>query len=350
VYASFTETRCRWVYRKDASMNRLRSSLALLCGCLALSGCSKFDLRKGIPWIPGEDGELERPMKIVAVWTDTIMSQGEEKPVRGFGGRLMFYAREDAKPVKVEGSLVVYGFDETNRDPRNVRPERKWVFSEEEFAKHHSESKIGHSYSVWLPWDRIGGPQAEISLVARFTPKEGGMVVGEQQTILLPGAAVPKTAPLARSGSREAPSSAAGLTTPTIQQATFVDVPPQSPVRTASEERHAAMRKEPERMTTTTIPISAGPGNRFPVSTGVVPPLMPAAAPHAAKPVSSQETVAWAQPSLPVGQSPTHFGPGRHRPLGAPIARLDRDHGPWRPNHAAPPSAAQATHRSAPAP
>src|SRR5688572_20744600 len=108
------------------TMVRFACRLMPLVACLMLAGCSYFDLRKNIPWMPGEDGELERPMKIVAAWTDTIMSHSEERPVRGFGGRLMFYAREDSKPVKVKGSLVVYAFDETGRDPRNVKPDRKF--------------------------------------------------------------------------------------------------------------------------------------------------------------------------------------------------------------------------------
>lgn len=332
-------------------MTSIRSIHLLLSACLllGLAGCSKFDLRKGIPWMPGGDGELERPMKIEAVWTDTVMSQAEETPVRGFGGRLMFYAREDAKPVEVKGSLVVYAFDETDRDPRNVRPERKYVFSEEEFAKHHSESKIGHSYSVWLPWDRIGGTQAEISLVVRFTPKEGGMIASAQQTVLLPGAAAAdKAGPLAN----QPTAASAARPSTAIQQATYVEAPPQSALRDESAARRQATRgqsNEPERMTTTTIPISAGPGNRFPIATSAVAAAPAVGAPSAR--VNSPETAArGAQPAAPVVQSSAHFGPGRRRPLGAPIAPLDRDHGPWRPTHAGPPSAAGASRQSAPGP
>ena len=87
----------------------------LIAGLLSLSGCAQFDMRKAIPWTKGGDGELEQPMKVVCVWTDTIMSHASEVPRRGFGGRLMFYADEEGKPVKVTGSLTVYAFDETDR-------------------------------------------------------------------------------------------------------------------------------------------------------------------------------------------------------------------------------------------
>ena len=55
--------------------------------------------------------------------------------------------------MKGRGSLVVYAFDETDRDPANMKPDRKFVFTQEQFEKHYSKSTLGHSYSVWLPWD-----------------------------------------------------------------------------------------------------------------------------------------------------------------------------------------------------
>ena len=82
---------------------------------------------------------------------------------------------------------MVYAFDEDGRDPSNAKPDRKYVFTKEQFAKHYSKSNIGHSYSVWIPWDEVGGPQKQISLIVRFTPDKGDVVVGEQTRHLLPG-------------------------------------------------------------------------------------------------------------------------------------------------------------------
>ena len=108
-------------------------------------------------------------------------------PARGFGGRLTFYDSKADKPVKVDGTLVVYVFDEEGRDPGNAKPDRKYVFSKEDWERHYSKSELGHSYSVWLPWDEVGGPQKEISLIVRFTPSTGPTIVGEQARQVLPG-------------------------------------------------------------------------------------------------------------------------------------------------------------------
>ena len=59
-------------------------------------------------------------------WSDTILTQTGHPPIRGFGGRLMFYEGKSEEPIKVDGTLVVYAFDETNRDAEQ-RPARPQV-------------------------------------------------------------------------------------------------------------------------------------------------------------------------------------------------------------------------------
>ena len=129
----------------------------------------------------------QSPSRIVTSWTDTVLYQPNQVPTRGFGGRILFYNGEKPEPVKVDGTLTVYLFDETNRDPNNLKPDRKYVFTKEQLPSHYSKSKLGHSYSVWLPWDDVGGPQKEVSIIARFTPDKGGVVIGEQNKQMLPG-------------------------------------------------------------------------------------------------------------------------------------------------------------------
>ena len=95
--------------------------------------------------------------------------------------------REKDDPVRVEGQLVVYAFDETDRAPHETQPTRRYIFPKDEFARHESDSKLGASYSVWLPWDEAGGPSKKISLIARFEPEGGPIVLGEQTRHMLPG-------------------------------------------------------------------------------------------------------------------------------------------------------------------
>ena len=150
---------------------------ALLAAAVGLSGCAPFDLRKDIPWPTGDIDDPKAPTKVVAIWTDTVLHQPGKPATRGFGGRLMFYGQDESTPIKVNGTLVVYGFDEEGRSPSDVKPDRKYVFPADQLPRHYSKSRLGHSYSVWVPWDAVGGPRKEISLIVRFIPTKGVAVV-----------------------------------------------------------------------------------------------------------------------------------------------------------------------------
>jgi hypothetical protein len=181
--------------------------LALLTAALALSlfgGCAgpwtsdwhtsdMFDLKKPWPFKDDDKPKKGTPVRMASTWTDTILRQGGATPQRGFGGRVMFYAKEGNEPILVDGQFVVYAFDETNREPTDNKPTRRYVFPPEQVAVRESKSELGASYSFWLPWDEVGGAQTNISLICRFEPKKGSVIVGEQTQHLLPGTLRPNT-------------------------------------------------------------------------------------------------------------------------------------------------------------
>ena len=372
---------------------------AMRCGALVAAvvascvGCSTldFDLRKKIPWGEGADGRPDPPLKIVAMWTDTVMSRGgSDGATRGFGGRLMFYGDDGTKPIKVSGSLVVYAFDETGRDPENTRPDRKYVFTAEQFASHYSKSALGHSYSVWVPWDAAGGPMREISLLVRFTPDRGPVVVGEASRQVLPGHstgdpaqyAPPQSAAMPHSSSDAATARYDGAVRPVGYEAplvssgapaddsagrrmstTTIALPETTGVRAAlraTSPPHGGWN-DPQRAVPT--PLEAAPFEAAPTAvpgapTNVVPGFNSGTAAPAA-PVGFAAPVGWpggttatefqTPATAQEGASSGRFGPRRHRPLGAPLARLERGHAPSPPSPTAPPSALPSTPGSVPA-
>ncbi len=182
--------------------NRMRSAvwaapllsliaLATATGCAGKSSKSKWsvsnwDVKKAVGMKP-EKPDPVSPERMVATWTDTTLSTAGQSTKRGFGGKLMFFKRGSEDPVRVEGNLVVYAFDETDRPDHETHPTRRYIFPVEEFIRHESDSTLGPTYSFWLPWDEIGGQQRHISLIAKFEPKKGAVVIGEQTRHLLPG-------------------------------------------------------------------------------------------------------------------------------------------------------------------
>ena len=226
----------------------------LLAACLgAAAGCAEFDLKKPIPWKSDHD-EKAQSTRVVSMWSDAVLSQADRLPTRGFGGRLMFYSPKSEKPIKVNGTLVVYAFDEEGRDPTNTKPDRKYVITPEQLAKHYSKSQLGDSYSVWIPWDDVGGPRQEISLIVRFIPTEGPVVLGEQTKHVLAGRAPTEAEARAKSLSRPADSSSQG-----VRQVSYETPAPGA----AGQKPNEGTRM---RVVTTTIPVPPQLGRSWPVA------------------------------------------------------------------------------------
>lgn len=182
--------------KTHGTLFRLVATALLSTMWLTMTGCASFDLSKPIPWGTNDDAIDKPPGRLSAVWTDTIMTQPDKPAMRGFGGRIMFFDQND-EPIKTEGTMEVYAWDETDRDPANPAPDRKFVFHTKDFEKHYSKGRLGHSYSFWIPWDEVGGKQTQISLMVKFSPTHGGKIIGEQSKHVLPGSiSTPAASPL----------------------------------------------------------------------------------------------------------------------------------------------------------
>lgn len=138
-----------------------------------------------LPW--NRDDKVQVPTKVIPFWSEGVLNQPDAVGTRGLGGRLLFYGKDPKKTIKVRGTLVVYVFDEAGRNPDNVAPDRKYVYKPDDFEKTHAKNEVGHSYNIWVPWDEVGGPQKELSLIVRFTAETGELVVSEQQKQRLTG-------------------------------------------------------------------------------------------------------------------------------------------------------------------
>ncbi|MGQ9761251.1 MAG: hypothetical protein ACUVQH_05015 [Thermogutta sp.] len=150
----------------------------------AIVGCAKFDLRRNIPWQETSD----KPVRsVVAFWTEAVIERTSSPPYRGFGGRLLFYPADMSQPVKVQGTVVVYAFDEDLPPPENLKPVRKYVFTNEQLQDVYSESKLGPSYNLLIPWEEFSPQARRISLIVRYIPDNGPSVVSEQVKVFLPG-------------------------------------------------------------------------------------------------------------------------------------------------------------------
>ncbi len=216
-------------------MRPARTILLMSSILLSLSlGCAPLKIPKTITW-PGQGNKPQTPLRMTAFWTDSVLNQGGLPGVSGFGARVLFYGKDDETPIKVDGSLTVYGYDDTEGHERST-PACKFVFPAEYLEKHYSKSDLGHSYSIWIPWQDANGPQRQISLILRFESHKGGaIVISEMSRHILPGF---KTSDADEPDSKQTGKSPARI---------------QSAVRQSTHETVVDEQPPKEKMTTTTI-------------------------------------------------------------------------------------------------
>ncbi len=183
-------------------MNQKSNQTAMLMVCLfavAMSGCTgiKNSMRlssKDSAWNPvaklKEEKEKEspksEPVTMVATWKGSTYEQAGTRPVNGFGGRIFFYDK-DNNAVEADGELFVYGFDNSKEKNESGKADKKFVFRSTEFQTHKSDSGFGVSYSVWCPWQKVGGFRKTITLIPMFKTVDGRVLKGGQSINILHG-------------------------------------------------------------------------------------------------------------------------------------------------------------------
>jgi len=182
--------------KRRYSFRRCLGMLMLLAAIPLPSGCQFAPKKTPAGWSWTEEEKPVVPERILAIWTDTVLRQPNQPGVRGFGGRIFFYDKEQNDPIEVDGKLVVFVFDADDHNPENQKPLRKYVIDADDFAKHMSKTSIGPAYSVWLPWGDVKGPTKKLSIIARYEGRHGGTTLSDPTMKLLPGveARTPKTA------------------------------------------------------------------------------------------------------------------------------------------------------------
>ena len=155
---------------------------------------------------------------------------------------------------------MVHGYDDLVASSGDVDAVRKatkrFEFTPEQFTRHFSQTDLGASYSVWIPWDAVGGESRKISLVASFKTADGATVQGVPATVNLAGSASSEEA-VARAEQKLSPqyrefkqasasigTRSSGLTTTTIRRKSQLNTQP-STHGMSSRSMIAAKKKTP---------------------------------------------------------------------------------------------------------
>ncbi len=170
-------------------------SVVMTTGCSTMTKDKSSKKDKDSTWAKMQFWKkgYQQPVKMAVLWSHDVLTVAGQPPTRGFGGRIYFYNNK-SQTIPVEGELVVHGFDDSLRKSTGAsdnQPDKRFRFTEEQFTEHFSESDLGASYSVWIPWDGADGVQKEITLIPTFLSSKGEVVQGAAAKVVLPGRTSP---------------------------------------------------------------------------------------------------------------------------------------------------------------
>lgn len=164
----------------------LGTCLILCGGCASFPKSEKMSLKNPFSKKEKEPEPYPTPVKLAATWAPDTLSTAGKRPTRGFGGRLFFYDQK-SRPVPVEGDLTVTAYVPSD-NPTEPTKVKRFGFTKEQLTKHYSQSDLGASYSIWIPWDVDGGNVQMITMVPSFKSEQMNVPIqGSATAVMLPG-------------------------------------------------------------------------------------------------------------------------------------------------------------------
>lgn len=161
-----------------------------LCGWLTLvSGCSSAGLNFNMFAEPHEKETDENFVEqVIPVWQEAEGAGLNAASVsKGFGGHIYFITHSRGLPSEVKGSVRIYVFDDLGTPEEQAKPIHQFDFPAESWKGHLAMSKLGPSYSIFIPYTRPGGRAANCALRIRYTPEKGAPVFSQMVSLAMSG-------------------------------------------------------------------------------------------------------------------------------------------------------------------
>ncbi|MCP4510530.1 MAG: hypothetical protein GY826_29490 [Fuerstiella sp.] len=162
-----------------------RNTVAILAIVAAITasatGCSSFlhtsaaIIKSPVSFVSAIRAE-KRIVKILCLWEPAEGQGLDGRPSRGFAGQILMFAHGSPSPISVHGKISIYEY--VNFDPDDVDPQpiHKFTFDDGGWNAHRTESTLGESYNVFLPYVVKNNGHATCALRVEYTSEEGRVI------------------------------------------------------------------------------------------------------------------------------------------------------------------------------
>jgi len=171
-------------------MQRSLTTTWLVIGLIALCGCQSVPLFSRAKYL---ESDARHPvMEVLCVWEAAEGRGTDNLPCRGFGGQILCFASGYKEPVKVQGDVRVYVFDDHGVSGDSSLPIHQFDFTAEAWNTFLKPSSLGASYQLFVPYTRKGLDSASCTLRVRLSPEGGTPIYSRLATVALTGHASDK--------------------------------------------------------------------------------------------------------------------------------------------------------------
>ncbi|WP_397568135.1 hypothetical protein [Schlesneria sp. T3-172] len=166
-----------------------------------IAGCATFHIpfSKKIPKASASDPVVQ----ILCLWQQAEGRDPDGYPCKGFSGQILFLSSKAATPVQCEGDVRIYLFDDLGTPEEQTKPLRQFDFDSGSWKIHLTETSLGPTYSVFVPYVRRGVKDANCALRVRLKPSYGQFVFSDLSNMPLNGNKKPLSGPEAKPFSEE---------------------------------------------------------------------------------------------------------------------------------------------------
>lgn len=160
----------------------------IVCG---FAGCATFHnpFEKKMPRATAADPAVQ----MLCLWQQAEGRDPEGYPCKGFSGQILFLSNKAATPVQIDGAVRIYLFDDQGTEEDQTKPIRQFDFDAGSWAIHLTETSLGPTYSVFIPYVRRGVKDANCALRVRLKPKQGPTIFSDLSSMPLNGNKKPLT-------------------------------------------------------------------------------------------------------------------------------------------------------------
>lgn len=156
------------------------------------AGCTTLDLN--LADFRREVDQTASVAEIVCLWEAAEGVGLDGLPTRGFAGQVLFFVKGQAEPVKVNGDVRIYLFDNLGTSEEQSRPLHEFNFPGDAWNAFLAKTNLGKAYQIFIPYTRKGGLQANCALRVRITAPDRKPVYSKLATVALPGRVNPAKA------------------------------------------------------------------------------------------------------------------------------------------------------------